>query len=76
MLTDKYPERLPQLRVSREIFEAINARAGAQNISLAEAHRQTLAAGLWPTMTEIPVIRVLGAIDPASGVITWREEVA
>ena len=46
MNTPKYEGRLPQLRVSNDIYEKLEGWAFARGISLAEAHRQVLARGL------------------------------
>jgi hypothetical protein len=46
MNTPKYEERLPQLRVSKDIYEKLEGYAFARGITLAEAHRDVLARGL------------------------------
>ena len=69
MNTPKYNRRLPQLRISNELMEALEARAAAQNISLAAAHRQILNIGLGNTALVIPKA---GTMTKA-GIITPNE---
>ncbi len=70
-----YKDRLPQLRVNKRILKALEERAAAQRITLAEAHRQALAAGLFQEGEEVPVIRIVGTIDAKNGTIVWNDGV-
>lgn len=68
-----YKDRLPQLRVSKRVVKALEERAASQRITLAEAHRQALAAGLFQEGEEVPVIRIVGTIDAKSGTVIWND---
>lgn len=67
MKTQQYEGRLPMLRVSQELVNQIKARAAAQNITLAEAHRHILSRGLGKNAVVIPIV---GTVAPGTHVIT------
>lgn len=62
MKTQKYEGRLPTLRCSLTVEKMIVDMANEQHISLAEAHRQTLARGLM-TQPRVQVIPLVGEYD-------------
>jgi hypothetical protein len=66
MNTQKYTKRLAQLRVSKELADALQERARQQGITLAEAHRQTIARGLGKGAIVIPM---KGTLNPKNNII-------
>ncbi len=68
MKPQKYGSRLPAVRVDRDIKEKLEGMAFAQNITLAEAHRQVLGRALNP-------VRVVGVISKG-GIVRYDRELA
>jgi hypothetical protein len=66
MKTQKYESRLPAVRVDETIKQKLEREAEAQNITLAEAHRQALARAL-------NRVGIIGTIGPG-GVIRYNRD--